>query len=239
MHEGAIEQPAAQEQERQSEADALRNGSVHVALALPRPFGRYLFIEHKASYVAALNRLVRSEFPHLQDRCQIERADANEFLQQWCDQQDWRRTRAVVFLDPYGMAVDWTTVEKLGRTGAVDLWTLLPVGMGINRVLTNAGLPTTDWGMKLSRFFGTSEWVKRFYAQMQSNTLFGTTQRTGKIATVKAISEYYNERLRTVFPYVAPSPGVLMNSKNSLMFMLHFASHNANGLKIANHILTR
>ena len=36
--------------------------------------------------------------------------------------KDWSSHRAVLFLDPYGMQVEWTTIEAIARTGAIDLW---------------------------------------------------------------------------------------------------------------------
>jgi hypothetical protein len=35
----------------------------------------------------------------------------------------------VLFLDPYGMQVDWTTIEAIARTKAIDLRVLFPLGI--------------------------------------------------------------------------------------------------------------
>lgn len=50
----------------------------------------------------------------------------------------WRsfRRRAVVFLDPFGMQVEWRTIERIGQTKAIDLWILFPLGVAVNRFLT-------------------------------------------------------------------------------------------------------
>jgi hypothetical protein len=57
------------------------------------------------------------------------------------------------------------------------------------------------------------------------------------------IGEYFVERLREIFPGVAPHPGILRNSTNSPLFMLCFAAANDSGkrvaLKIATHLLKR
>jgi three-Cys-motif partner protein len=42
-----------------------------------------------------------------------------------CD-NDWRSHRAVLFLDPYGMQVEWQTIEAIAKTAAIDLWLLFP-----------------------------------------------------------------------------------------------------------------
>ena len=42
-----------------------------------------------------------------------------------CD-KDWSLHRAVLFLDPYGMQVEWATIEAVAKTKAIDLWLLFP-----------------------------------------------------------------------------------------------------------------
>ena len=92
----------------------------------------------------------------------IVRGEANSVLQAWCERMNWRHNRAVVFLDPYGMSVNWQTIEALGDTGSIDLWVLLPIGQAINRLLTRQGPPTGAWADKLTTFFGTDEWIGIF-----------------------------------------------------------------------------
>ncbi len=43
----------------------------------------------------------------------------------------------MVFLDPYGMQVEWSTIEALAATKAIDLWYLFPLGVGVARLLTH------------------------------------------------------------------------------------------------------
>jgi len=103
---------------------------VRIALSLPEKFHRYTFLDNKASHAEAVRGLVKREFPVLENRCHIEQAEANAWLQQWCRAENWRKCRAVVFLDPYGMAVEWATLEAIARTKAIDLWVLFPLGIG-------------------------------------------------------------------------------------------------------------
>ena len=65
------------------------------------------------------------------ERIGIQKGDANTRLASFVNSTDWRKSRAVVFLDPYGMQVDWETIVKLGRTEAVDLWLLFPLGQRV------------------------------------------------------------------------------------------------------------
>ena len=46
--------------------------------------------------------------------------NANLEIQNLCN-KDWRSRRAVLFLDPYGMQVEWKTIEAIAATKAIDL----------------------------------------------------------------------------------------------------------------------
>ena len=84
------------------------NGSA--SRALQHPFSRYVFIEKVASRIAELETL-RTKSLH-KDRIEIRKGDANTRLANFVASTDWRKSRAVVFLDPYGMQVDWETIRQ-------------------------------------------------------------------------------------------------------------------------------
>ena len=108
---------------------------------------------------------MRQEFPELADRISVRVADANTFLQEWCRETDWDRNRAVVFLDPYGMQVDWSAIEAIAATGAIDFWILFPLGQAVNRLLTRNDIPGGGQAQRLTRFFGTEDWKQAFYEE--------------------------------------------------------------------------
>ena len=101
-------------------------GSAPIALGIAHPFSRYIFIERNKKRVDELRRL-KVTYESLADRIDIVPEDANGFLQRWCGRRIGAPTRAAVFLDPYGMQVEWPTIECLAKTGAVDLWHPVPV----------------------------------------------------------------------------------------------------------------
>jgi hypothetical protein len=45
----------------------------------------------------------------------------------------------VLLLDPYGMHVEWETIEAVAKTKANDRWLLVPLGMGMNRLAPKSG----------------------------------------------------------------------------------------------------
>ncbi len=220
------------------EAESFKKGSARIALEVEPSFHRFIFIERDAGRVSDLEAL-RAEF--LAKNVQIEQRDANAFLQQWCTRTDWRKNRAVVFLDPYGMQVDWQTLVALAETQAVDLWLLFPLGVAVNRLLTNAGLPPNEWAKALTRIFGTEDWKPAFYPKQQEQTLFGVEEKQRRDATLDAVGNFFLERLKTIFAGVAPNPLPLKNSTQMPIYLLCFAAGNAKGaptaVRIARHVL--
>lgn len=233
------------DQEDVKEVKRFYEGSAQIALELDSPFERYIFIENKPQFAQELRNLSA----RFEDRnVQIVPQDSNEFLQEWCRSMNWEYSRAVVFLDPYGMAVDWETIEAWAATRAVDLWVLLPVGQAINRMLTRKSILEGTWPDKLTRFFGTETWKDSFYHTDQQSqpqlSLLPTDDLTmdfDKTATFESIGRFFAERLNTVFEKVAENSLVLLNSKNVPLYQLFFAAANPRGastaVKIADHIL--
>lgn len=112
-----------------TEFDPFIKGSTERALQLGEAFDQYIFIERSAQKVQRLAEL-RKMYPDIAARISIAQGDANTELQKFAVQTNWRRTRAVVFLDPFGNNVEWRTIEAIARTKAIDLWYLFPAGLG-------------------------------------------------------------------------------------------------------------
>jgi three-Cys-motif partner protein len=228
------------DEEADSDAQKLQKGSARIALEVVPPFDRFLFIERSAKRVKELEKL-RDDFPDLANAIQIDRGDANDLLKRWCASTDWQRHRAVVFLDPYGMQVDWTTLEAIAKTKGIDLWLLFPLGMAVNRLLTRHEPPPKKWAEALTRIFGTDQWEKEFYPKKRERTLFGEEETERKEADFERIGRFFLKRLRSIFAGVAPRPLVLTNSKGVPIYLLCFAAGNPKGaptaVKIAKDIL--
>ena len=186
-----------------------------------------------------LRNLVHREFPELEDRCQIERADANEWVQRCCREQDWRAWRAVAFLDPYGMNVEWATLEAIARTKAIDLWLLFPLGIGASRVLPAGTPPEGTWADRLTKLLGTGDWRDRFYRKERRSDLFDDADDAWtKVAGVPQILDFFLERMKGIFARAVDRPMILKNSRNSPMYALCFAAGNARGAKAAVNTAT-
>lgn len=217
----------------------LLDGSARRALKIELAFDRYLFIEKSAKRCAALEQL-KTEFPHRASCIEVRRGDANQEIQRLCKTEAWRSQRAVLFLDPYGMAVRWETIKAVAATRAIDLWLLVPLGMGLNRVLTQSGQMPPEWEKLLDEFLGTSEWRAKLYLPRQDGqqSLFDDEGERRVKAGMKMIGKYFNERLTTLFPGVVEEPGALRNSSNAPLYLLCFAAANDAGALIAKRIAT-
>ena len=195
-------------------------------------FDRYLFIEHSKKRVAELDKL-KALYPGRATSVLIEHGDANTVLTNWCAQTDWQRHRAVVFLDPYGMQVNWSTIEAIAATKAIDLWMLFPIGQAVNRLLINRKLPPEGWANALTRTFGEDAWRQRFYKKSVQQSLFGEEELETKVADFADIQAYFLERLGSVFESVAKNPLLLCNSRGMPIYLLCFAVGNERGAPTA------
>lgn len=215
-------------------------GSARIALECEPAFHKYIFIEKNEEKLAELQSSLSREFPEKENQIIFIRGDANTVIQYLCE-KDWRRHRAVLFLDPFGMQVGWPTMEAVARTEAIDLWILFPLGVAVNRMLTKDGQINEKWKRRLDEMFGSGDWYNAFYRANSQTSLLDEAPKMQKTADFSVILAYYVDRLKTVFQHVAENPLQLYNSKNSPLYALFFAAGNPKGgktaVKIARYIL--
>lgn len=221
-----------------AEAQEYQDGSARIAVGLPSPFDQYLFIEKSRKRAGELRRVIRTDYAQLDSRCKIHTGEANAEIRKWCAERDWKKERAVVFLDPYGMQVEWTTIQTLAATKGVDLWYLF---LGIARLLGHDGKIDEKWGARLDVLLGTGAWRTRFFQKEIRTDRFGEIENVERTATEAAIEGFIHERLATCFGKNVGRGLILRNSKRSLLYFLCFAASNERGAKaalnIANSIL--
>lgn len=218
-----------------------KRGSARIALEIESPFDHYLFIDADPEHISELE-MFKSEYRLLADRIEIKNAEANDYMKHWCEEMNWGRNRAVMFLDPYGMQVEWDTIEAVASTKAVDMWLLFPLGQAVNRLLTKDEPPPDAWAARLTKMLGTDEWRNDFYRRIENRDLFDEADdKFLKTATYESIGSFFIERLRSVFAGVADRPLALYNSKNIPIYLLCFAAGNPKGaptaVKIADDLL--
>lgn len=222
-----------------NDAVSYKKGSAVVALDTNPSFDEYVFVEFNGNYAKELEKL-RSRYPEKAHKIRVAQQEANTFLQSWCGETNWYNTRAVVFLDPYGMQVEWKTIEAMANTRGIDLWILFPLGQAVMRLLKRNSIPDGAWADRLTAFFGTDEWKDAFYGLNPQSNIFGD-ENFEKTADFKSIETFFITRLKKIFAGVASNPRPLCNTKNIPLFLLCFAAANDKGAKpavtIAQHIL--
>lgn len=204
----------------------------------PKPFDMYYFVEKNEVHKRELEQQVHTNYPG--STAFIVQGDCNEKM---CAMAKFltkhKEYRALAFVDPYGMSVKWSSVEVLKGLG-IDLWILVPTGVGANRVLVNDGEIPEGWLCTLETFLGIGrdEIRKQFYKKLMVNDLFGNdrTLVEKEKDTVNKLGKLYSEKLKEVFSYVS-EPFVMRNSMNSIMYHFMMATNNTTALKIANHVI--
>lgn len=219
------------------EAQGLLKGSAVRALEVVPPFHSYVFVERSRDRVASLEAL-RAQYPERE--ILVRQGEANQVVRELCERGGWNRRRSVLFLDPYGMQVEWDTIEAVARTKAIDMWILFPLGIGVNRLVTQSGRIPGEWRRRLDVFLGTPSWYDHFYQTKPQPTLFGDENHVVK-ASQEVIGAFFVERLKTIFAGVAEKPLILTNAANCPLYLFCFAAANPAGaalaLRIANHLL--
>jgi len=151
------------------------------------------------------------------------------------------RHRALAFLDPFGMNLDWKSVEALEGKG-IDVWILSPTGIGAGRGLKKQiqAIPI-GWWKKLENFFGVDKEIIKgsFYEEVEETDLFGQRTYLRKITKANTkLFDLYKQKALKVFKYTS-EPYVIVNRNNSVMYHFFCASNNTAAIKIANSIVNQ
>ena len=174
-------------------------GSAIRASKVSPPFSRYVFVDKRNACLELLrDRLSTS--PNF-ERMQFEVGDANEKALILCG-KDWlsNKARGVFFLDPFGSQVEWSTIEAIANTRAIDLWYLFPAGVGVFRQIGKAGTVDPTHEASITRLFGTEEWKTAFLRPRESTTLFDAVEVSDeKVVTPESAARFMQKRLRSVF----------------------------------------
>ncbi|MBQ5714139.1 MAG: three-Cys-motif partner protein TcmP [Bacteroidaceae bacterium] len=218
------------------EVDTYKGAAERVLNIEQRGFDSYFFVDKDNDSSKKLQQKL-SKYEDSRELIFIT-SDANAELHKLADRM--RRDKSIsslVLLDPFGMQVDWASIENLRNT-RTDLWILIPTGIIVNRLLDKNGELTHI--ERLKSFFGKDEGFLReyFYRQKQEQTLFGEINIIEKIEhPIKRIAELYIQRLGEIFKNVTPEPLVLFNRKHTPIFHFACASNNQTAIKIASEII--
>ena len=213
-------------------------GSPRVALDLEFPFTWNVFIEKSPDRVQLLNEL-KEEFSGRR-HVWIVPGDCNDYLMEKIAGRGakfWKSRRAIVFLDPFGMQVPWSTIAAIGSTNAVEIFLNFPVGMAIQRLLPRDPKKlTASRRRNLDVYFGSSEWYDVVYRK-EERRLFDEEITVKSEQAAVALVNWYRGRLKSAFGF-ASNAALIRNSHGGHLYYLMLATPNPTGLKIANHVLS-
>lgn len=228
------------------ELEIRSHGSPLIALNTKPPFDKYVFIEKKESHCEALRKTIKSL--NVNSDIYIRNKDANNELMDFCRWITGKTNiRGVLFLDPYGMEVSWSTLSAVAGTGIIDVWYLFPT-MAVKRMLPKSGEVRPAWKKRLNLVLGSTDWESILYIPNEKKScqmdLFGELTEDAPVRPVpeREIEAYAVQRMNSIFPFVANPPLSLYNTKGRQLFSLIFAMSNESnaaiklGKKIMNYI---
>jgi three-Cys-motif partner protein len=171
------------------------------------------------------------------------RVDANALVQQECT---WlkgdKNRRAVMFLDPYGMQVQWQTLQTIADCSQIDLWLLLPTGIAINRLVPRRGEQNPRWAERLDAFYGSPDWRDVFFSSEPD--LLGV-ERQARASDLHDIVCYTMDRLRTLFGGGLYRDALPLRTGKHLSYHLVFANSSKDKRRweiahgIAGHLMRK
>lgn len=205
----------------------------------PRSFDEYYFVEKDPKNYKQLEDSTKNAFPKkkiftIQEDCNKKLLDLSNYLRNPKN----KNYRTLAFIDPCGMQVEWRSIECL-RNLPIDMWVLVPTGLGVNRLLKKNGQISDAWLEKLELFLGMlRQDIEKFFYK-KNDTLFPDIKdiKKEKDAIDKSAKLYHN-RLKEVFDFVS-KPYELRNNSNSIMYHLYLTSNNESAINIANDIVKK
>jgi len=221
------------------QAPVVHAGSARRALETRPPFHRLYFIENRRKNIAALKTIIGPDA-----RAEVVRGDANEELERIIESIDWRSSRGVIFLDPFGNSLKWSTLLSVAKA-KLDVWYLFPLAGVYRNAPIDKDKLTPEKRNAITRIVGTEEWEEAFYAPPTeaAATLFtlpASSER--RTLNVDGIESFVKRRLEMIFPAVEP-PLRLYGPTKAPFFSLFFAMTNKSlkaqqiAIPIARHIL--
>jgi len=205
-------------------------GSAARALSIDPPFDHLRFGDTKRSHIKALEELVAL---HPGRDARVIPQDANTFVQSVFTDRFWshpngrgRGSRALVFLDPYGLEVKWRTLEVLAACEKADVWFLANLKAAVQQLSRDHGKLDADKRRALCEYFGTDAWETEFYRDVEDGGLLGMmAARKEREATKREIASFHRQQLSKLFHYVSEPLPLAVGGMDDY-FLLYCMSNN-------------
>ena len=136
------------------EEERVYKGAAERIVSMDKKFNWYYFIEKDEVSRNKLEKILSEKSPAITDRFVFRQEDCNEQMLKLAQASKDKNLASLIFLDPFGMQVNWQSIFSLKETRS-DIWILLPTGVIVNRLLDKKG--KLKHIKKLESFFGLSE----------------------------------------------------------------------------------
>lgn len=226
------------------ETNKIIPGSPLQALSISPLFPKYYFIDIDPKKIDTLRNIINSELTFSdKDKPEIifKEGDCNEILLTdiFPKLTFKSHNRALCFLDPYGMHLEWSVLQRAGELKTIDIFLNFSImDMNMNVLKHKPSKVDNREIERMNRFWGDNSWKDIAYSASPQKDLFGKEEALKKrnIDIVKA----FQRRLKHVagFDYV-PEPIAMKNSTNSVVYYLFFASPKRVAEKIVTHIFKK
>lgn len=207
-------------------------GSVKIALNFQLAFEKFYFIESKKANVRKLQNLASDNQNH--DICVVH-GDANERLPEILKDINWFKKRALVFVDPFGFQLNWTTLETMLTNTKLDAWILVPVA-GSNRVFPKETSRMDEHKEnRLTEFFGSDEWKGFFY--QKTKTLFddGTFRLTDDME--QKLLKLYINKIRKIATYCSEPIDLCDGSTHRFSLVFCMSNKSTRAINLARKLV--
>lgn len=211
-------------------SDRIIEGSPTRALSVDPPFEGFHFIDLDANRVNRLRQISgdRSDV-------HIYHGDCNDVLIDLVFPQIRfaRKERALCILDPYGLHLNWETIEAAGRSGVIEVFLNFPVmDMNRNVLWRNDEHVLELHRERMTRFWGDESWRDAAYPAVQ-----GLFEEMREKTSNEQIAEAFRTRLKkdAGFKYV-PEPMPMRNRRDAIVYYLFFAAQQSTADKIVQDI---
>lgn len=178
------------------------DGSPMLALSTEnRCFDYILLNDSKQERVKELRDNINARFPKRDTEVRYSTKDANVFIEGLGDElkQKHRKwpwgTRAVMFIDPFGLQLHWESLRAIAQTRVIDTLILFPQ-LPVARVLTVEKPDEDSWNSeKLDGVFPKGAWRKAYnYDEMHRIRITEGYDTQGRLTGLEGVDEHQHQR---------------------------------------------
>jgi len=133
-----------------------------------------------------------------------------------------------MFLDPYGMTVDWATLKAIASTRAIDVWYPFSLSGLYRQAARRIDSIDPTKRAAITRMLGTDAWEAELYSAPPQGDLLSSLDDPidrQRAADVRGLERYVQRRLQEIFAQVL-DPLALPVIRRPQRFSLFFAVSN-------------